>query len=58
MCDVKGDMRKFVNTQTYVMRTEHPFTGEPSLCVSCPIMHHAYDDQKMIVVRQPQDTEK
>ena len=58
VCDVKGDMRLFVNTQTYVTWTQHPLTEDAALCVSCPIMHHVHDDQKMIVVRQPHHTAK
>lgn len=51
-------MNRFVNTQTYVTRTHHPVTGESALCVSAPVMHHIHDDQKMIIVRQPDDKKK
>lgn len=54
-------MLQFVHTDTQVMRTDSPYSddsAEKALCVSYPLMHHAYDDQKMIVVRHARDSEK
>lgn len=59
ICDMQGDMRRFANTNSYVQRTQHPLMpADSALCVTYPIMHHMYDDQKMIVVRQGSDVAK
>ncbi len=55
LCDVKGNMQRFTNTDTYCQWISNEFSSDDALCVSYPLMHHAFDDQKMIVVRQPRD---
>lgn len=55
VCDIKGNMSRFTNTDTHCQRVPNVFSPEDALCVSYPLMHHAFDDQKMIVVRQPRD---
>lgn len=55
VCDVKGNMRKFTNTNSHCLWVTTEFSSQDALCVSYPLMHHAYDDQRMIVMRQPSD---
>ena len=51
-------MTRFIHTNTHVMWNSTDQSDELALCVSYPLMHHAYDEQKMIAVHHPDDVRK